>query len=73
MRILKKKKKKKEPPVFRCCSPFRVTVHGQLYLLIGWYLLLTKYTAVDLIIEVQYTFSSAIGDARAFIVTVQVL
>lgn len=47
-------------------------LYGQLYLLIGWYLLLTKYMARDLITEVQYHFSSAIGNARAFIVTVQV-
>lgn len=32
-----------------------------------------KYTSRNLITEVQYNFSSAIGGARAFIVTVQVL
>lgn len=48
-------------------------LYGQLYLLIGCYLLLTKYMARDVITEVQYNFSCASGNARAFIITVQVL
>lgn len=54
------------------CAAVCSKLYGQFYLLIGWYLLQTKYMASGLITEVQYNLSSATGNARAFIVGAQV-